>query len=301
MSFWLPWSPLLITGAGNSWNDCLDVEIDKINQPDRVLPSGKITPRSAWIFSIVLTVIALLIAAFINLAAFVVALLAALTLYIYSWKLKSTVLMGNATVAGISALSIVFGGIAAGNIRPTLLPAAIIATAILGREILKTLADYEGDLRQRVRTISTAWGRRPARIFFFVIAAATGWVMMLPYLLEIYKPIYGLHRDLWRLSCPHLRGGEGPSLGQWPATGTVEPDHEARFSGVVCGCDSGGVGHSREAGFQKPQLLSQKLRGGDVDDVLQGDAAVEEPLLAVERGLPVFRYTIGRNVTAVRL
>ena len=54
----------------------------------------------------------------------------------------------------------------------------------------KTLADYEGDLRQRVKTIATAWGRRPARIFFFVIAATTGWVMMLPYLLDIYKPIY---------------------------------------------------------------------------------------------------------------
>lgn len=181
---------MLITGAGNAWNDYLDVEIDKINQPKRVLPAGKLSPRSAWIFSLVLTGVALVIAAFINPAAFLVAFLASAILYVYSWKLKSTVLMGNATIAAMSALSVIFGGIAAGNVIPTLWLAMIIATAIMGREVLKTLADYEGDLRQRVRTVSTAWGRRYARIVFYLLAAATGWIMMVPYLLDVYKPVY---------------------------------------------------------------------------------------------------------------
>ncbi len=180
----------LVTGAGNAWNDYLDVEIDKINQPNRVLPSGKISPKAAWIYSVVLTIIALIIAAFINPAAFLVALLVSLILYLYSWKLKSTVLLGNATVAVISALSVVFGGIAAGNVWPTLLLAVIVAVAILGREVLKTLADYEGDMKERVRTISTAWGRRPARIVFYLLAALTGWVMLLPYLLDVYRDVY---------------------------------------------------------------------------------------------------------------
>lgn len=180
----------LITGAGNAWNDYLDVEIDRINQPHRVLPSGQISPQAAWIFSVVLTVLALIVSLFINWAAFVVAFLAAAILYLYSWKLKSTVLMGNATVAGISALSVVFGGIAAGNVVPTLWLAVIIYVGIMGREVLKTLADYEGDLRRRCRTIATAWGRRTARIVFYLLAAATVIVMMVPYLAQVYKPIY---------------------------------------------------------------------------------------------------------------
>jgi geranylgeranylglycerol-phosphate geranylgeranyltransferase len=180
----------LVTGAGNSWNDYLDIEIDKINQPQRVLPSGQVSPDAAWKLSVVLTVIALIIAAFINPASFIVALLASAILFFYSWKLKSTVLMGNATVAIISALSVVFGGIAAGNVRPTLILAVIVAVAILGREVLKTLADYEGDLRHRVRTVATTWGRRRARIVFFLLAAATGWIMLLPYLLDVYADIY---------------------------------------------------------------------------------------------------------------
>jgi len=180
----------LLTGAGNAWNDYLDVDIDKINQPQRVLPSGLISPKTAWIFSLILTGTGLFFAAFIGLAAFFVAFLVSIALYLYSWKLKSTVLMGNATVAAISALSVVFGGVAAGNVLPTLLLAAIIGVAILGREVLKTLADYEGDLKLRCKTVSTAWGRRYARIVFFILAAVTGWIMLVPYLVNVYRPVY---------------------------------------------------------------------------------------------------------------
>jgi geranylgeranylglycerol-phosphate geranylgeranyltransferase len=181
---------ILITGSANAWNDYLDVEIDRINQPNRVLPSGAIDPRYAWRYSAGLTAVALFIALFINLPAFIIALVSSIILYIYSWKLKSTILLGNATVAIISASSAIFGGVAAGNIGPTLWLALIIATAIMGREVLKTLADYEGDLSQRCRTIATAWGKRPARVAFYILAAATVWVMMVPYLFNVYAPIY---------------------------------------------------------------------------------------------------------------
>ncbi|HRQ41706.1 MAG TPA: geranylgeranylglycerol-phosphate geranylgeranyltransferase [Chloroflexota bacterium] len=180
----------LISMAANAWNDYLDIEIDRINQPQRPLPSGQVRPRSAWVFSVVLTVASLFIAALISWPAFAIALVSAALLYLYSWKFKSTILFGNFTIASISAMSAVFGGVAAGNVRPSLWLAAVILTAIMGREILKTLADYEGDLRQHCRTISTAWGRRPARIIFFLLAAATIVTMMLPYHFGGYRPIY---------------------------------------------------------------------------------------------------------------
>jgi geranylgeranylglycerol-phosphate geranylgeranyltransferase len=181
-----------ISMAANAWNDYLDIEIDRVNQPQRPLPSGLVSPRSAWVFSLGLTAVALLIAAFINPAAFAIALASTLLLYLYSWKLKSTVLLGNLTIAAISAMSAVFGGVAAGNARPSLWLALIIFIAILGREILKTLADYEGDLRHHCRTIATAWGQRPARIVFFILGALTLLVMMLPYLWNVYGLIYAV-------------------------------------------------------------------------------------------------------------
>jgi geranylgeranylglycerol-phosphate geranylgeranyltransferase len=177
----------LVTGAGNAWNDYLDIEIDKINQPHRALPAGFVPPRAAVILSLTLTGIALAISAFINLPSFLIVLLFSIVLYIYSWKLKSTVLMGNLTVAITSAMTVIFGGTAAGNVRPTLWLAVIITTAILGREVLKTIADYEGDLRQQVNTIATVWGKRTARIFFYVTTGITVWVMLVPYLIRVYR------------------------------------------------------------------------------------------------------------------
>lgn len=181
---------LLIAGSANAWNDYLDVEIDRVNQPQRPLPAGLITLRQAKQFSFALAGLSLILAAFVNLPAFLIVLISNSLLYFYSMRLKSTVLMGNATVAAISALSAVFGGVAAGNVWPTLWLAVIIATGIMGREVLKTLADYEGDLRQRCRTIATVWGRRAARVVFYLLGAATVVVMMIPYLFNVYRPVY---------------------------------------------------------------------------------------------------------------
>jgi geranylgeranylglycerol-phosphate geranylgeranyltransferase len=184
-------STILISSSANAWNDALDIEIDRINQPHRPLPSGQVTLRNAKLFSLILAILSLVAAAFISLPAFLIALSANLLLFIYSWKLKSTVLLGNSVVALISASSAVYGGVAAGNVGPSLWLFAIIFVAILGREILKTMADYEGDLNESVRTISTAWGKKVARIFFYILVGATLFMMLLPYLLEVYKPIYG--------------------------------------------------------------------------------------------------------------
>ena len=182
----------LASAAANAWNDYLDIEIDRINQPKRPLPAGKISPRAALIFSFALTGLALLIAVFISWPAFLVALVTAVALYVYSWKLKSTVLMGNATIATVSAVSAIFGGVAAGNVRPSLWLALIIFVTIMGREVLKTLADYEGDLRGHCRTVATVWGRRRARIIFYILGALTLMMMLLPSILQIYRPIYAV-------------------------------------------------------------------------------------------------------------
>ena len=181
---------LFVAASSNAWNDYRDIEIDRINQPRRPLPSGMVTPRAALVFSIVLAVLSLIIAALISPLALLIAVASNALLYLYSIRLKSTVLLGNITLALISAMSPIFGGVAAGNVRPSLWLGAIVFVGILGREILKTLADYEGDHAHNVRTIATAWGPRPARIFFFVVLGVTAVVMFAPYLLDYYRPIY---------------------------------------------------------------------------------------------------------------
>jgi len=181
---------LLITVSTNAWNDYIDIEIDKINKPGRPLPSGQVSPRAALVFSIAGTILSLVIAAFINQQAFYIALGANLLLYIYSWKLKCTVLWGNAAVGAIIALCFIFGGVAAGNIPPILVLAVTAFFAIMAREILKTMADYRGDLQQQCRTIATAWGKQTARRFMAAFLGLAALIMLAAFFIEQYNLVY---------------------------------------------------------------------------------------------------------------
>ncbi len=181
---------LLITASTNAWNDYIDIEIDKINKPDRPLPAGKIKPRKALIFSITGSLISLLTAASINQAAFFIALGANILLYLYSWKLKCTVLLGNVAVAAIIGLCFIFGGVAAENIGPTLMLAVTVFFAIMGREILKTMADYKGDLRQNCGTIAVVWGKQTARVYVIVSLLVSALLMLATYFIEQYSFVY---------------------------------------------------------------------------------------------------------------
>lgn len=183
---------LLVAASSNAWNDYRDIEIDRINQPRRPLPSGMVSPRAAVAFSITLAALSILLSAFINPVALTIVVGTNILLYIYTIRLKSTVLLGNATVALISAMSPIFGGVAAGNVRPSFWLAAIIFVGIFAREVLKTLADYEGDKANDVRTISTALGPRAARTAFFILLGLTAIIMLAPYALGYYKPIYAI-------------------------------------------------------------------------------------------------------------
>ena len=181
---------LLITISTNAWNDYIDIEIDRVNKPERPLPAGRISPRGALIFSFAGTALSLITAAFINQPAFFIALGSNILLYLYSWKLKCSVLFGNAAVATIIALCFIFGGVAAGNIQPTLMLAVTVFFAMMGREILKTMADHKGDMQQNCKTIAVVWGKKVAGIFVGIFLGISALAMLATYFIEQYSPVY---------------------------------------------------------------------------------------------------------------
>jgi len=181
---------LLITVSTNAWNDYIDIEIDRVNKPERPLPAGLISPRGALLFFIAGSALSLVTAAFINLPAFFIALGSNLLLYLYSWKLKCTVLWGNAAVATIIALCFIFGGVAAGNIQPVLMLAVSVFFAMMGREILKTMADYKGDLQQNCSTISTVRGKKTAGTFVGIFLGISAIMMLITHFVEQYSSAY---------------------------------------------------------------------------------------------------------------
>lgn len=96
----------LIGGGGMVINDIFDVEIDRINKPQRPLPSGAVSAASAALFYAVLSAVGLLLNLFLHSSAQAIATGAVVLIFFYSYRLKSTPLFGNLMV-GLDRKSVV--------------------------------------------------------------------------------------------------------------------------------------------------------------------------------------------------
>jgi geranylgeranylglycerol-phosphate geranylgeranyltransferase len=148
----------LITAGGNAINDFFDIDIDRINRPNRPLVSGKLTPHQAKIFYSVVTTVGLIASAMLNFYTFSIAIIASLSVLFYSYKLKRSVFFGNFTVAFIAGLAFIYGGASVNDFKD-IYPAAIFAFLTnLTREIIKDAEDVKGDGEIGIRTIATKYG-----------------------------------------------------------------------------------------------------------------------------------------------
>jgi geranylgeranylglycerol-phosphate geranylgeranyltransferase len=179
-----------LTAAGNVMNDYFDLEIDRINKPKRAIPSGQISMLSAAWWSFILAVIGLGLSLTLDIAMLLVAVGVLSLLVAYSWRLKHTFLVGNVVVGFMSALTVVYGGMAVGNFRPTILLAFLILFFIFCREILKTIEDYEGDRLLGARTIAVVLGKVSALRIFFGLAILVNILSLLPWFLKTVSIIY---------------------------------------------------------------------------------------------------------------
>ncbi|PKL70195.1 MAG: geranylgeranylglycerol-phosphate geranylgeranyltransferase [Methanomicrobiales archaeon HGW-Methanomicrobiales-1] len=138
----------LITAAGNVINDYFDTDIDRINRPERPIPSGLVTPSAARYFAVMLFVAGIIVALFTPMLCLAIVIINSVILVLYAAKLKGMPVIGNAAVAYLAASIFLFGGAFAGwdtlvHVVPL---AAITFFATMVREILKDAEDVEGDM-----------------------------------------------------------------------------------------------------------------------------------------------------------
>jgi len=179
----------LICGAGNTINDYFDHEIDRINAPFRPIPSGEISLKTAKGLAACLFGIGILLTVFVNDLAFILAVFNSSLLYLYAWKLKRKGFIGNLTVSYLVASPILFGGVAVGNLLPTLILALCASLANVGREVAKDIEDFQGD-RGFARTLPTEIGIvNSARVVAVFLSLAI-LVSPLPYYMRIMGLAY---------------------------------------------------------------------------------------------------------------
>jgi len=101
---------VLITAAGNVINDFFDTKIDAINRPDRPIPSGAVSQAAALGFAVTLFLAGIIVSFFTNPLCIGIAVINSFILIAYAGVLKRTPLLGNITVAYLSASIFLFGG-----------------------------------------------------------------------------------------------------------------------------------------------------------------------------------------------
>jgi geranylgeranylglycerol-phosphate geranylgeranyltransferase len=180
----------LTAAAGNIINDYFDAESDKINHPERPIPSGKISKKNALILYFVFAVLSIVVSIKISQTAFNIVVLSNILLFLYSYSLKKKILVGNFIVAFLTGFTLIFGGLAAGNAKAAIIPAVFAFLINFIRELVKDMQDIEGDTASGTKTYPAVYGIKSTKniilLFSLLLIAATFY----PYLLNLYDIKY---------------------------------------------------------------------------------------------------------------
>jgi len=175
-----------LTAASMAINDFYDREIDAINEPNRPIPRGDVSPKEALIFALVLSTIGLIAAFKTNLPSLIVAVIAWIISITYITKGKGTGLPGNFLVSATVVIPFIYGGLTVGQIETsTLLFVAIAFLSNTGREVTKGIVDVEGDRSHKIRTIAVTYGERTAAVAAAVFSFLAVSLSPLPWLWEL--------------------------------------------------------------------------------------------------------------------
>jgi geranylgeranylglycerol-phosphate geranylgeranyltransferase len=172
-----------LTAASMTINDYYDREIDAINEPNRPIPSGTISPKEALIFAAALTTVGLASSVLTNLPSLLVAVTALIISITYITKGKGTGLPGNLLVSATVVIPFIYGGLTVGQIETsTLLFVAIAFLSNTGREITKGIVDVEGDKTHNIKTIAVLYGEKTAAATAAVFMLLAVYLSPLPWL-----------------------------------------------------------------------------------------------------------------------
>ena len=185
-------SVFLISASALILNDYFDVPADRVNAPERPLPSGAVSPREALILFGGVSALGLLSALWLGPVVFLAAVLVWLLGVLYSWHLKKTGLPGNLLVSFSVGVTFLYGGLVVGSpFHPVVWSLALFGALVnLGEEIAADALDAAGDQVVGSRSLAVQLGREETleisgTIFFLAVILST-----LPFMLGWLEWIY---------------------------------------------------------------------------------------------------------------
>jgi geranylgeranylglycerol-phosphate geranylgeranyltransferase len=154
---------IFFIAGGNSINDYIDRDIDKVSHPERPIPSGSIEPRIALYLGVVSMLIACVLSFLLkDPLSISIVIIAAVLMISYEMFLKQRGFIGNFTIAVLTGMVFLFGGAIVGRMDACYIVAAMAFLVSVGREITKDIEDMEGDVGRK--TLPMIIGKRNAGI-----------------------------------------------------------------------------------------------------------------------------------------
>lgn len=175
----------LISGSEMVSNDLFDIEVDRINHPERPLPSGKVTVPEVVAFTVLLSLSGLSIAAFLGLPVLTLAVFLWALGLLYNWRLKSLGLPGNAIVALSVGSTFILGGMTVDGLGSGLVWNFAVMAALfdMAEEVSGGIMDAEGDALRGSRSLAIVHGRRVALTVVTVLFSAFIFLGLIPFLM----------------------------------------------------------------------------------------------------------------------
>lgn len=206
-------SMIFIVAGGYIINDIFDVEIDRINKPDKLLITNAFSYKEAKLFYGILTSVGLtcgLISSVLILGMkfyllFLILVLLVCLLYSYSANYKKKMIIGNLIVSLSVSFAVFLPWLfevlylsnntlilyAVKDTMLSILPFVLIYTVFafmmtLLREIVKDAEDYKGDIITHCRTIPIVYGIRKMNIMLIIITLLI-WLILLYYMIILLR------------------------------------------------------------------------------------------------------------------
>ncbi|MGG9962665.1 geranylgeranylglycerol-phosphate geranylgeranyltransferase [Ferruginibacter sp. SUN106] len=208
-------SSVLIAAAGYIINDYFDLNIDRVNKPEKLVVEKIIKRRWAIVWHILLSVTGVLLSVYVDLKERTLwvgfaNLLCVLLLFGYSASLKKKFLVGNVLISLLTAWVIIvvflcyyfnsyyhqFGdyqnlySYINRLIKLSFVYSGFAFIISLIREVIKDMEDMEGDEKYGCKTMPIVWGIPASKVFTAVwLIVLTGAVIILQF--------YALHLHWW--------------------------------------------------------------------------------------------------------
>lgn len=180
----------IATGSGNTINDYCDYEIDKINKPERPIPSGRISLKNALYYSLILFIIATILGFIISIENGITVIICNLLMIIYAYDFKQRCLIGNITVSLLTGLTFVFGGLITKDVALGVILGFFAFLMTLSREIIKDTEDIEGDKKENAHTFPIIYGVKKAVTLAVILNIITCILSPLLYFYNIFSINY---------------------------------------------------------------------------------------------------------------